>query len=543
MPSTPEPALPRFVVLRATKNNKYVQYVDPDPVEDVYLKQHGCGLLRADGEDVLSSYAKFELEAYNDSTKGKSYFRLRSCYNNKYIVSYHNPRTKKMTFVAGGTGGLIDEMSVTMKTDRARPPEGVMEKGIVSDKRDKYFGYSLFVYEAEAYVKCGPSKNLVIQMMDAHNGCFPLVDDDGGDGDILAQRVLRRTFWEELMEVIDWETLVAFPKHVAFKGDNGKYLIARDGVLEFSGNLVSTPRFKISIEILRDFITTDFWTGDDGTDEAAVQEVVSIGDGTIRIKSILANKFWDTVDWQSGWVQPKRFHPEENDSNKSGIFMPLNLTDNITALRKSVGDNYYFCKRLDKENDRLAATTKKMDKYSCLTVEEVVLTKSIYDVEYRMDHVRVYDESTVSLATHVAANKTDQPLTTKLALEYASSRTSKWSTIHGGKLGTGFKIPLIGESEFEIEASDMGDQNEKKIRTELFKLIVAPNTSAKVDLLATRGYYDVPFNYTKRETDVDGMVVIDRHNDGVFTGTECYNLRFDVTECPLQLSKSVTTAE
>ncbi|CAN0863230.1 hypothetical protein LINGRAHAP2_LOCUS8655 [Linum grandiflorum] len=521
MSSTPEVTLPRFVVLRATKNNKYVQYVDPDPVEDFYLKQRGCGLLRADGDNVLSSYAKFELETtYNDSTKGKSYFRLRSCYNNKYIVAYRNPRTGKMMFVAGGTGGPIDEMS-TMKTDRARPPEGVMEKGLDSDKRDKYFGYALFQYEPEAYIfGYGASKNLAIQMRDAHNRCFPRVDDDDGSGgDIIAQRVPRRSISEQLLEVIDWETLMAFPKHVAFKGDNGKYLVARDGLLEFSG--------------------------DDGTDEAAVQEVVSIGDGTIRIKSILANKFWDTVDWQSRWVQPKRFHREENDSNNttsntSEMFMPLKLTDNIIALRKSIRDNYYFCKRLDKEKNRLAATAKKVDKYSRLTVEEVVLTKSIYDVEYRMDHVRVYDESTVSLATHVAANKTDELLTTKLAFDYALSRTSKWSTIHGGKLGTGFKIPLIGESEFEIEASDMGDQNDRKIRTE-FKLTVAPNTSAKVSLLATRGYYDVPFNYTKRETDVDGMVVIDRHNDGVFTGTECYNLRFGVTECPLQLSKSITT--
>ncbi|KAI9107346.1 hypothetical protein K1719_021734 [Acacia pycnantha] len=71
-------------------------------------------------------------------------------------------------------------------------------------------------------------------------------------------------------KIIDWESLLITPKHVAFKGDNGQYLSARwidrHQYLQFASNDVGDP--------------------------TVVNEIFTTHDGSIRVKSDYFGKFW-----------------------------------------------------------------------------------------------------------------------------------------------------------------------------------------------------------------------------------------------------------
>ncbi|KAI8541191.1 hypothetical protein RHMOL_Rhmol08G0042500 [Rhododendron molle] len=68
-------ALPRFVTIQSSFSEKtYLRYVH----EDGELHQY----LQATGEEIVSPYAKFEIERAKNDTNG--FVHIRSCYNNKY---------------------------------------------------------------------------------------------------------------------------------------------------------------------------------------------------------------------------------------------------------------------------------------------------------------------------------------------------------------------------------------------------------------------------------------------------------------------------
>ncbi|CAN1792622.1 hypothetical protein LINPERHAP1_LOCUS19749 [Linum perenne] len=69
---------------------------------------------------------------------------------------------------------------------------------------------------------------------------------------------------------VDWESLVTLPKHLTFRGDNGKYLGLR---LEETG---AGLRFEI----------------DELEDKSIVHEVVSWSGGTVRVKNVSQGSYW-----------------------------------------------------------------------------------------------------------------------------------------------------------------------------------------------------------------------------------------------------------
>ncbi|XP_028105070.1 uncharacterized protein LOC114304096, partial [Camellia sinensis] len=92
-------ALPRFVVLKATFNDKYLCYTSEDGPEH--------GLLRFSGNEASSPYAKFEVEMAKTSSNGKQLVHIRCCFNNKYFVF----RTPDDWWIAAGADEPEEDQS------------------------------------------------------------------------------------------------------------------------------------------------------------------------------------------------------------------------------------------------------------------------------------------------------------------------------------------------------------------------------------------------------------------------------------------------
>ncbi|CAN1244068.1 hypothetical protein LINPERPRIM_LOCUS5919 [Linum perenne] len=75
-------------------------------------------------------------------------------------------------------------------------------------------------------------------------------------------------------QFVDWESLVTLPKHLAFRGDNANYL----------GLLLEETGAGLRFEI------------DDLTNKSIVHEVVSLPDGTVRIKNVSQECYWKVAN-------------------------------------------------------------------------------------------------------------------------------------------------------------------------------------------------------------------------------------------------------
>ncbi|XP_042035013.1 uncharacterized protein LOC121781333 [Salvia splendens] len=165
---------------------------------------------------------------------------------------------------------------------------------------------------------------------------------------------------------VDWDTLVKLPKHVAFLGDNGRYLKA------LGHNGFKYLQFGI----------------DDPNDILSGNEVSLMRDGHVRIKSDLWGSYWR---WASNWIYVDSDDVTAN--NKSTLFWPVKINENTIALRSA--GNGLFCKRLTEDGMEscLNAGVSNITSEARLQVQELVMERKIYNVTYRMEDARIYGEA------------------------------------------------------------------------------------------------------------------------------------------------------
>ncbi|XP_044414481.1 natterin-1-like [Triticum aestivum] len=254
-------------------------------------------------------------------------------------------------------------------------------------------------------------------------------------------------------------------------------------------------------------------------------------EGMVHIRCRYNRKYW--VPRQRGggwWIAADAHEPEEDiDSANCTLIKPIiSVTDSKS-----------------KANDDDTTTGAAMT--------EPVLDREIYNVEYRLNNVRIYETSVITMATTAAVNDTSKENIKTLTLAYEESELSTWDATLELKLGYKSRLragfPKLGlGATVNISAEFFGAYNwaetmEKKVSHEVeYEVTVPPKTKVTVRLIATRSAIDVPFDYQQRDVmSTDGKARVVSRTDGLYTGVNSYNFKFQTTEEKLKPRLLATT--
>ncbi|KAI3856776.1 hypothetical protein MKX03_022390 [Papaver bracteatum] len=322
---------------------------------------------------------------------------------------------------------------------------------------------------------------------------------------------------KDVCTFIDWESVVVLPDLIRIKGVNiGNHLQAyEDGFLDYNSQADNTSLYDYEVSPSRD--------------------------GGIRLKSSRFGKYWMDMD-TSDWVLLQKVSTTVHDANT--VFLPTIIGGNRIIMRSL--RNGLFCNRhnADGKNNCLATLHTWPDDWSHMDIEEPVISRKINDVIYHLTDARIYDEKNVALISDDSSNKTKNPLVSELNLKTTVSNSASWST--SVTLGLGVKmtvaagVPDIASGTLEIsgevtKSSEWGGTQTETIEVGTVKTItVASMTRLKASLMAKRVSYDIPFSYTQRDILKNGSTKITEKNDGLFTGHNGYDYRYEVVPLPLE---------
>ncbi|CAL1383678.1 unnamed protein product [Linum trigynum] len=109
------------------------------------------------------------------------------------------------------------------------------------------------------------------------------------------------------------------------------------------------------------------------------------------------------------------------------LFWPVKVGKSAIALRNY--NNSYFCKRLTTEGKPscLNAGVSTISKEAQIGVEELVISRSIYDVDFCLMDARIYDQSVITMATGVTSNMSSNPNMVRAQLSYTNTKSNTWS--------------------------------------------------------------------------------------------------------------------
>ncbi|XP_022157628.1 uncharacterized protein LOC111024289 [Momordica charantia] len=278
-----------------------------------------------------------------------------------------------------------------------------------------------------------------------------------------------------LSTLVDWDSLFILPKHVAFKGDNGQYLSFSSPYLKFSNS--------------------------DVKDSSVVQEIFPTKDGNIRIKNDDSGKFWYR---DPNWICATSTVKSDNPNN---LFWPVKIDNQNLALR-NLGNNH-FCQRLTIEGKTscLNAGAVTITKESRMEVVEIVISRTIDNVEYRLNDARIYGQKVVSMAKGTAVNKTKETDIVTFQFKYEEKNKKNWSSSVSSKIGvsvtTNFQVgvPMVAKGKIEVSAEmeteyEWGETHKNKnVKEFTYPVIVPPMSKVKIHAVIKQGMCQVPFSY------------------------------------------------
>lgn len=462
-------ALPRFVTIQSSFSEKtYLRYVH----EDGELHQY----LQATGEEIVSPYAKFEIERAKNDTN--AFVHIRSCYNNKY---WRAARSSTPYFILAAADEPNEDQSEWSCTlfEPIRVADGTFQF------RHVQLGRFLTVsFLSAAKRSCLRADSTSVTSVGLH-----------------------------VFGVGDWASLLILPKHIALKGDNGLYLSAR-----------TIERYPY----------LQFASSDHG-DPTVGNEVFITKDGSIRIKNNFFGKFWRR---SPNWIWADS--DDTTTDNSDTLFSAVKVGDNVIALRNLGNAN--FCKRLTTEGKTscLNAAVTTISQEARLVVEELVISRKIDFVNFRLLDARIYNQNIITMVTKSVTNDTQESNTATLSLVRRETKSSTWNASVSLMLGVTTTIttgvPLIAKGEIEISTEFTSEyQWGGTVTTEtevesVYTITVPPMSKVKVSVLATQASCDVPFNYTQRDTLMSGEQVVYNKDDGVYTGINSYNFYYEAKQ-------------
>ncbi|KAL6143692.1 hypothetical protein ACLB2K_054387 [Fragaria x ananassa] len=433
--------LPPTIALRSHAFDTYLSYSNDSDSET-------HGLLKVNGEIVISRLAKFQVVS---ATIGTGLVHIRSSHNRK--------------FLRRRIEGNLWSGDIYLSPDADEPEEDQSK-------------WSCTLFEPRLF---SPGNHVQVRFIHVQTKRYATAMEEvrGGKRFFGLTEVHSSASW--IFDVIDLESMVILPKHVAFKGHTGNYL-----------KLVEDAKHR--------FISTD-----EGLPESWY-EVDTDRHGRVGIMS--------REDKKHCFALKRTMHWE-----------PIDL---LTAPFTSI-----------------AASTH-------LRLEELVLSRRIYETSFDLANAVIYGETPIIMASASASNNTSADNTVELKFEYKESQSSTWSSSHSWMVGVSltaeFKVPFIGGTEVTAETQFSGSYDwgttitsETTLGT-TYTATVPAYSSIIVSLLATKGTCDVSFSYYQRDVLYDGSTEIFRKDDGLFTGINTYKFHYVVTTTK-QSSESTTRVE
>jgi hypothetical protein len=319
-----------------------------------------------------------------------------------------------------------------------------------------------------------------------------------------------------IFSVVDLNKQMALPRHVCFKANNDKYgrVAGKNNYIEFTSDDIGDPAVRHSIH--------------------------PNGDGTVRVKSESLNRFWRL---DPNWIKADYYSDSDDqvgEADAATLFRVVKVGDGSFALQ-SLGNNRY-CKRLSYEGKTncLNAGVPTITKEAVLRMEEAVLSRKIYGVEYHFADARIYSQKALTVATARAANRTGGEHKANLTLRYGVTRESRWESSVSVKISVSTKIeagvPGIVAGELELQSEYVSSYlwGETDTRAEEhsvdYEMPVPANTALKLRVLATQGTCNVPFSYYQEDVLTTGEKVVTKFDDGIYRGVNSYDFTYEVTE-------------
>lgn len=309
------------------------------------------------------------------------------------------------------------------------------------------------------------------------------------------------------------------PKHVCFKGDNGLYLSARmvEGYpyLQFASDDIGDPSVR--------FTTYNYMID---------------GKRVIRVKSDHFGKFWRrSPNWI--WCDTD----DTSTDNRDTLFEVVKVGDDADAMYglRNLGNNH-ICHRLTYEGKEscLNASIPSVRKEAQLKIEEAVLLRKIYGVDYHLKDAKILNNKVRTLVTREAVNAGSMPSKNTLTLKYVVSNGKIWDASRSLRLGikssfqAGVPEVVTGSITLESEFDTSYIWGENTVNTEEFstdyEVIVPPHTVITVRILATQGTCQVPFSYTQEDILTTGEKKVTKYDDGIFRGVNSFGFKSEVTE-------------
>ncbi|KAL1538274.1 hypothetical protein AAHA92_27036 [Salvia divinorum] len=449
----------------ATKLTRF-SVIKPIYYSNLCARREATGVVSVGEESYFSPQVKIEVEP---SKVNNRYVHLRFCYNNRYWK--------------GNITSNIVQADSTKPVEDTSSAECTLFEPIFAETILGIVSFSL---------------------THVHTGFVVVVEKEGN---VLITRTPKDN--NNLLQFVNWDTLVKLPSHVAFKGYNGSYL----GGIWAEGH--QYLQFSVS----------------DPNSEVAGHQVYLQPDGNLRIRSDHFSRYWQ---YQHDWIYASIPDPT-GESNT--LFWPVAVDGDTIALRCLA--NNRFCKSHDYDGKTrcLNAGADTIVNEARMTVQELVSNRKIYNVKYRMEDARIYGEKPYSAGTATATNTSDQEAQIGVQITYEDSKTYSFS--RSTSLTAGVKatievgIPVIGKTSIEISFEvnttfEWGNSDTTTTSVTATGSVPVPaKTVASVEYVATIGTCDVPYSYTQRDqSSTDGQITETVYDDGVFTGVNCYNFNF-----------------
>ncbi|KMT07578.1 hypothetical protein BVRB_6g147110 [Beta vulgaris subsp. vulgaris] len=467
------------------------------------------GLIQLSGEDVLSPKARIEVEKALSSDE---LVHLKCCYTNKYLRR-GSESDDSIAAVATEQEEDQSKWSCTLFRPRPRPRSPPLET-----ESDSLPPISSDTYAFDFEIMAPPPH-------DHPNGggpyylFSPVLQGKKESEDALVEASdqyhlkMSSNTSEAAFTVTDTQAVVQLPRFVIFKADNGRYL----------RRVQEGDHFTFAV-IEEDYL------------DAAVFEVFRMTDGSVRLRLCfaLSENIFLGLNGSNIMLEFSGANPYE----LRGRFRPVKLGSDTNDIGLRVLSNNCWCKR-HATTGNLVATSNQVEATAVLQFEEAVGTRSVYEINYRMQDAKLYDFAPVTSVTKDVKNASQTTQAGELTFTYTETKSETWGNMNSWGVGVSVsmkaRIPFVGGLEVSTGAEYEGEyqwgeanETEQEIATEL-KVEVPPMSRTQVTMIVSRGTLEVPFSYTQRDTLYNGQLIVTEVDGGIFSGVNTY-VSYETTE-------------
>ncbi|VAH40520.1 unnamed protein product [Triticum turgidum subsp. durum] len=452
------------------------------------------------------------------SKQHEGLLHVRCCDGNKYWVA-RQQRTPD-----GGSAWFISATADEPEEDLTKPSCTLFDFQVASDSKRPSEG-------GGGYIRCFHSQQ---------NKYVGWVSVSGDLCFIPGNKAYLQLGVRDLLSVHRLSQQKELPKYVAFKGNNGKYLTEMNRN-SFSGKTGGD-------DWVQQFSSSDL------TDPDVIHETFTDDYGIVRIRNNTSGRFWtcgvrSLLNGTIGTINDSGFYfgafiPHDAIySDVNTLFKVVSKDGNIIALQ-NLG-NGKFCESVTDptiiySNILVASGTDINSSGVMLQIEEPVMSREIYDVEYNVGGKKTSSNQNVSRTEVLSNNRTHETHQGKPTIELYDRTESKWDanlTLDAGiKAHISASLPFIMEGGAESHLDFHGEYNwgETKIqetkRMYEYSYPVPPMTKVLCSIFTREDVVDVPFSYKQKDVMYSGNIVIRQLHDGIYHGTKSSDIDIDITE-------------